>query len=116
MAPFLQAATIRPVVALSPKRSSLLPDVPGGEEIGLSNLNVSSVFGFWAPVGTPREIIQRLTSEAVVAVKNPEVSEKFRTGLAIEPGGLGPEEQMRMFESDIRFWTEVTRAANFQPQ
>ncbi|MDO9166093.1 MAG: tripartite tricarboxylate transporter substrate binding protein [Rhodoferax sp.] len=47
----------------SPKRSPLFPDVPTLDEAGLKGFDADSLFGFYAPAGTPPEVINRLNRE-----------------------------------------------------
>jgi len=47
----------------SPKRSPLFPDVPTLAEAGLKGFDADSVFGFYAPAGTPADIVTRMNSE-----------------------------------------------------
>jgi tripartite-type tricarboxylate transporter receptor subunit TctC len=47
----------------SMKRSPLFPDVPTLHEAGLKNFDADTVFGFYAPAGTPPEIVTRLNRE-----------------------------------------------------
>jgi tripartite-type tricarboxylate transporter receptor subunit TctC len=47
----------------SPKRSPLFPDVPTLDEAGLTGFDADSVFGFYAPAGTPPDVIARLNRE-----------------------------------------------------
>ena len=47
----------------SPKRSPLFPDVPTLDEAGLKGFDADSVFGFYAPAGTPAPVITRLNHE-----------------------------------------------------
>ncbi len=47
----------------SPKRSPLFPDVPTLDEAGLKGFDADSVFGFYAPAGTPPDVIARLNRE-----------------------------------------------------
>lgn len=47
----------------SPKRSPLFPDVPTLDEAGLKGFDADSVFGFYAPAGTPADVINRLNRE-----------------------------------------------------
>jgi tripartite-type tricarboxylate transporter receptor subunit TctC len=47
----------------SPKRSPLFPDVPTLDEAGLKGFDADSVFGFYAPAGTPADVITRLNRE-----------------------------------------------------
>ncbi|MFD0668886.1 Bug family tripartite tricarboxylate transporter substrate binding protein [Ramlibacter sp. MAHUQ-53] len=45
------------------KRSPLFPDVPTLHEAGLKNFDADSVFGFYAPAGTPADVVARLNRE-----------------------------------------------------
>ncbi len=47
----------------SMKRSPLFPDVPTLHEAGLKGFDADTVFGFYAPAGTPPEIVNRLNRE-----------------------------------------------------
>jgi tripartite-type tricarboxylate transporter receptor subunit TctC len=47
----------------SMKRSPLYPDVPTLHEAGLAGFDADTVFGFYAPAGTPPEIVARLNRE-----------------------------------------------------
>jgi tripartite-type tricarboxylate transporter receptor subunit TctC len=47
----------------SMKRSPLFPDVPTLHEAGLKNFDADTVFGFYAPAGTPPEVVARLNAE-----------------------------------------------------
>ncbi len=47
----------------SMKRSPMFPDVPTLHEAGLKNFDADSVFGFYAPAGTPAELVGRLNRE-----------------------------------------------------
>lgn len=45
------------------KRSPLFPEVPTLHEVGLKNFDADSVFGFYAPAGTPADVVARLNRE-----------------------------------------------------
>ena len=47
----------------SMKRSPLFPDVPTLHEVGLTNFDADTVFGFYAPAGTPADVTTRLNTE-----------------------------------------------------
>lgn len=114
--PYIQAGTVRALFVASAKRSALLPNVPTAAEFGVPNFEVASNYGLWAPLGTPRDIIQKLSAEAANALKIPAVVEQLRKCCGVEPVGSTPEELMRTFESDIKFLSEAARQANYQPQ
>jgi tripartite-type tricarboxylate transporter receptor subunit TctC len=47
----------------SMKRSPLFPDVPTLHEAGMKDFDADTVFGFYAPAGTPPAVIERLNRE-----------------------------------------------------
>ena len=62
----------------SPKRSPLFPDVPTLDELGLKGFDADSWFGFYAPAGTPVEVVQRLNREINAALATPAVKDRIQ--------------------------------------
>ena len=58
-------------------RSAVLPDVPTMQESGLRDFHDSTFNGLVAPVGTPREIIERLRAEVAKVATLPELRKRF---------------------------------------
>src|SRR5204863_9648560 len=59
----LQSGALRAIAVASPKRTSLLPDVPTFAESGLADFEAVLHYGLLAPAGTPKPIIERLNAE-----------------------------------------------------
>ncbi len=114
--PHIQAGKIRPLFSLSPKRASILPDVPTAAELGIRNFEFATTIGLWAPLGTPKEIIQKLNAEVVAALKNPAVAEQVRKAAGAEPVSSTPEGQIAVHDADSKAWGEAARLANFKPE
>lgn len=75
----------------SPKRSALFPDVPTLDEAGLSGFDADSVFGFYAPAGTPSDVIARLNREINRALQTQPVRDRI-AGLGGEILPITPQE------------------------
>ena len=58
-----KAGRLKLLAVGSMKRSPLFPDVPTLHEAGLKNFDADSVFGFYAPAGTPAAVVTRLNTE-----------------------------------------------------
>lgn len=114
--PGIQSGATRPLFVTSARRSPLLPNVPTAAEVGISDFELSINFGLWAPVGTPRSVIDKLSRESSAALKGPDVAKMILSRAAAEAIGSTAEEQLRTFEAEVRLWTEAARAGNFQPQ
>jgi tripartite-type tricarboxylate transporter receptor subunit TctC len=59
----VRAGKLKLLAVGSPKRSPLFPDVPTLDEAGLKGFDADTVFGFYAPAGTPAEVVNRLNRE-----------------------------------------------------
>ena len=48
-----------------------MPDIPTADETGVPGLYMSGWFGFWAPKGTPKDVIAKLNAATVEALADP---------------------------------------------
>src|SRR4029450_9846884 len=55
--PQIRAGKIKAIANLSPQRSASMPDIPTSDEGGVPGLYMSGWFGFFAPKGTPKDVI-----------------------------------------------------------
>jgi len=114
MLPHVRAGKMNALFAS--EKSSLLPAAPTPADLGLPSMSAANFdMGFWAPLGTPRDIIQKLNAAAVETARMPEIVEYFR-GVGYEVFASSPEEQLRIYNSQVAFWREAARLANYQPQ
>lgn len=90
------------------KRSPLFPDVPTLDEVGLKGFDADSVFGFYAPAGTPPAVINRLNSEINRILELPAVKDRIQqiggNPLALSPAAFAAKatEDSRRFGALIR--------------
>jgi tripartite-type tricarboxylate transporter receptor subunit TctC len=59
----VRAGKLKLLAVGSMHRSPLFPDVPTLDEAGLKGFDADTVFGFYAPAGTPAAVITRLNTE-----------------------------------------------------
>ncbi len=71
----IQRDALHAVAIAAPKRAGFLPDVPTFTELGYAKANKMSVFGFFAPGGTPEDIVTRLNSEINAVIATPKIQE-----------------------------------------
>jgi len=115
LVPHIQAGKLRALAVTSRKRSALLPDVPTLAESGLPDYQAGSWYGIEAPAGTPREIIERLNSVMVKALKQPEVAKRLAAEGA-EVIGSTPEEFGAHIKSELARVGAVVRAAGIRAE
>ncbi|GJD53058.1 hypothetical protein OPKNFCMD_5829 [Methylobacterium crusticola] len=87
--PLIQEGAVTALAVNDVKRSAALPDVPTTAEAGFANAEYPTWFGLFVPARTPREIIDRLQRETVMALQAPNVQEKLRT-IGVDPAPMVP--------------------------
>jgi tripartite-type tricarboxylate transporter receptor subunit TctC len=111
----IRAGQVRALAVAGAQRSVALPDVPTVAEAGVPGYEISSWHGFFAPPGTPREIIVRLQREIARAVALPDVRERIElTGN--EAVGSTPEEFDAMFRNEVRKFKKIVQDARIPYQ
>ena len=78
-------------LAMSSRRSPVLPNVPTITEAGVANATYSSWVGMMVASKTPREIVNRLYQETLKAMATPEVQERLAK-IGAEPVTMPPDE------------------------
>ncbi len=99
---------LRVLALTSAKRFSALPDVPTFEELGYKNMIVDNWWGFVAPAGTPKSVIDRIRDEIAKAVALPDVRERY-AGLGVTPTVGTPAEFQKTLDDEFRVWTKVAK-------
>jgi tripartite-type tricarboxylate transporter receptor subunit TctC len=113
--PHIRSGKAKPLAVNASRRQALLPEIPTLAEAGMPQFDRYTWFGVFAPAGTPREIVSRLQSELVAALKAADLLERF-AGVGAEPVGSSPEQFVERIRSDAARWAEVIRAANVKVQ
>lgn len=75
--PQVRAGKIRALAAAGKTRLPQLPDVPAMSEAGVDGLEINISFGMYAPKGTPKAVIDKLSDALQKAVADPEVRGKL---------------------------------------
>lgn len=112
--PHINAGKIRVIGVLAPTRSALNPSVPTAKELG-ANVEFRFNLGLWAPLGTPRDIVNKLSAATIEAVKTPAMAEKINF-ISMIPAGSSPEELLKTFQAEIKAYQEATTLIGMQPQ
>jgi len=103
------------VATTGAKRAALMPDVPTIAEAGYQGYEALNWYGFLAPKGTPKEIVERLNKELVKALANQQVvAALHKTGT--EPKSSSPEEFAAYIKREYDTWGKVVKEAGIKPQ
>lgn len=95
------------------KRAGAAPDLPTIDELGLKGFDTGVWFGLFAPAGTPRAVIEKLSRAATEAVRSEAVRTAF-TPQGIDAIGGTPDEFSLFVNSEIDKWAKVVHAAGLK--
>lgn len=110
--PHIKSGKVKGLAVTGAKRSALLPELPTIAET-LPGYSASGWYGLLAPAATPKPVIARLNTEAVKALRAPDVVEKL-SGQGAEPVASTPEEFTAFIRSEIDKWAKLVKAANMR--
>jgi tripartite-type tricarboxylate transporter receptor subunit TctC len=116
--PQIRAGKIKAIANLSPKRSPSIPDIPTSDEGGVPGLYMSGWFGFFAPKGTPKDVIAKLNNAMVQALAEPAVRARFaELGLDVASREQQTPEGLAAFQkAEIDKWWPIIKEAGITAQ
>ena len=105
---FVKSGQIRLLVATTRERSRLTPDVPSMGDLGQPDLNFAGESAYFAPVGTPRAVIDRLSNAVAKAVQQPEIAQRMES-LGIELIHRNPEQTAQHIRGDVARYAKAVK-------
>ncbi len=111
--PFLTSGALRALAVTTPKRSSMLPEVPTMAEAGVPGFDFTSWWGVFAPAKLPQPILERLQREFAKALQLPDVKAKLAS-FGAEPLGSSPEAFAAVVQSEVDKYAKVVKDANIK--
>jgi len=111
--PHAKAGKVRLLAFAGDKRTAMAPDLPTMQEQGVKGYNYQSWTALYAPAGTPKPIISRLTAEALKALAAPDLHEQFlKQGL--EVWGATPDQLVKITRDEYARMAAVIKAAGIK--
>lgn len=114
--PLIQAGKLKSYGVTTKTRLATLPDLPTTEEAGFPKIEVSTWYGLYAPRGTPRPIIDKLTSALQAALADPTVVSRFGE-LSMTPVNrerATPEALDAFLKAEVAKWAPIIKEAGVQ--
>ena len=116
--PHVREGSLKALAVLARQRLAQAPEVPTSDEAGLPGFEVSIWNGFWAPRGTPDEVVAKLNAAVVNALAEPELRQRL-IDLAYEmppPAEQTPQALGALQRAEIAKWWPIIKAANISAQ
>lgn len=110
-----KAGKIRVVAVMGTQRQAAMPDVPTFAELGLSGFEEIPYYGVFAPAGTPRATLDKLSAAIQKAIALPEVKDKL-TAMGLTVGFMSGEQLAAREKAYAQVWSRIIKESGFQPQ
>ena len=113
-----KAGLIKAYAATTPQRLKVAPDLPTVSESGLPGFQMVVWYAMYAPKGTPKPVIDRLSGALQKALQDPEVKERLAQSGAetVAPERARPEVLRAHLISEIDRWVPIIKKAGVQSQ
>ena len=112
LAGHISSGKVRGLAVTTEKRSPVLPDLPAISEL-LPGYSATTWFGTWAPLNTPKDIVNKLNQGIVRALKLPDVQERLKAN-GMESGGNSPDQFNQFVSEEIAKYTRVVKNGNIR--
>jgi tripartite-type tricarboxylate transporter receptor subunit TctC len=107
----VQSGKVRALAVSGHARAEALPDVPTFKEGGVAMEEESTWFAFFAPKGTPKDVIAKVNRDVARVLALPDVKERAVT-LGYRFDGGSPEALDKFLKAEIAKWAEVAKSAD----
>ncbi len=105
---------MRGLAVTTQQREATLPKVPTTVEAGLPELQIWTWTGFYAPKGTPRDIVQKIHRDIVTACTDPQMLTRFESLGGPPVTSANPDDFTAFTRSEIDRWGRIIRRAQIR--
>ena len=112
----IQAGQMTPLVMMNNIRSPNFPKVPLLTEVGYNGPPSRSWYGIFAPAGTPRPVVDRVSKDIGEIVNRPEFRDRHLTARSLVPAANTPEQFAEDMKLERVVAEKVVKDAGFEPQ
>jgi tripartite-type tricarboxylate transporter receptor subunit TctC len=110
--PHLTSGRARGLAVTTPKRSSVLPDLPTMDSI-FPGFTADNWYAMFFPKGTPKAIVDKMNAEIKKAANTAELK-AFYPKQALDVVASSPEELASLLDQEIPKYAKVIKAANIR--
>ena len=107
----VQSGKLKALAVTGKARHPMLPNVPTVTEAGLPTFELEAWVGLFAPAGTPKDVVNKLTTSVKQALETPEAKQRA-AGAGVEINYLPPDALAARVTKELDYWGNVIRSAN----
>ena len=109
----IKSGRLRAIAVAGDKRAPGFPDIPTAAEAGVPTYKVATWYGLWAPKGTPKEIVDKMSAELKTALGSPELKTSWNS-IGSETPTMAGKEFGDFVTAETKRWADVVKAGNIK--
>jgi tripartite-type tricarboxylate transporter receptor subunit TctC len=111
----IRSGRLRALATTDSAREASLPDVPTLAESGLPGLQVAAIGGIFAPKGTPKDIVDKLSDATRKVLANPEVVKRF-AAVETDPLNISISSFNDLLRKESEVWSPLVRQLDLKQE
>jgi tripartite-type tricarboxylate transporter receptor subunit TctC len=104
----IKSGRLRALATTDRAREGSLPDVPTLAEAGLPGLQIAAIGGIFAPKGTPKDVVNRISAAMTKVLSNPEVIQRF-AAVETDPLQVSVPAFNELLRKEEEVWSPLVR-------
>lgn len=112
--PHIKSGKLKAIAITGEKRSASLPQVPTFIESGLQGFDPKAWYGVVAPAGTPKPVVDKLSTEIARILAMPDIKERLE-GEGADPFISTPEQFAALLKAEMAKFAQIIKTANIKP-
>jgi tripartite-type tricarboxylate transporter receptor subunit TctC len=113
--PYVQSGKLKALAVSGDKRLAALPDVPTFAQAGLPGYDGRFWFGVLAPAGTPKETVDKLSTEIARILAMPDIK-TYLHSQGLDPFVSTPEQFAALLSADSAKYEKLIKSANIKAE
>jgi tripartite-type tricarboxylate transporter receptor subunit TctC len=109
----IKSGRLRAIAVAGDKRAPGFPDIPTAAEAGVPTYKVATWYGLWAPKGTPKEVVDKMSAELKTALGSPELKTAWNS-IGSETPTMAGKEFGDFVAAETKRWADVVKAGNIK--
>ena len=109
----IKGGKIKGYAVTTKERLAVLPDLPTLDESGLAGFEMTVWHGLFAPAGTPKDAVDKLSQALQKAVQDPKVTARFADlgTVPVPPAQATPEAMDQLLQAEVARWKPIIEDA-----
>ncbi len=109
----IASGKIKAIAVTSAKRDPKLPGVPTVEESGIADFEVTNWQGLFAPAGTPKPVVEKISRTVAEVLAKPEIKDRM-VSVGFDTRGDGAQAVTELVRSSVPKWADVVKRAGIR--